>query len=109
MTQAIPTNEQNGNGNGNGSMHLDDLADTAKSFAAEAAHTAREKLEAARESVGELATRAADTAGRLSREARGGAMKVGDAVADMVRERPFVALGTAFVAGYITISLLRRR
>lgn len=106
MTQAKPTNERNGNSNG---LHLDDLADTAKSFAAEAAHTARGKLDAARESVGEMAHRAADSAGRLSRQARGGAMKVGDAVADMVRERPLVAIGTAFVAGYITISLLRRR
>jgi ElaB/YqjD/DUF883 family membrane-anchored ribosome-binding protein len=100
MTQA--------NGTGNG-MHLDGHADTAKAFAAEAAHTARGKLDAARESVGELAHRAAESAGDLSRRARGGAMKLGEAVADMVRERPLMAIGTAFVAGYFTISLLRRR
>ena len=107
MTQAKSTNERNGS-TSNG-LHLDDLADTAKSLAAEAAQTAREKLDAARESVGDLAHRAADSAGRISRQARGSAVKVGDAVADMVRERPLMAIGTAFLAGYLAVSLLRRR
>lgn len=111
MTQAKHISEKVSNG-----MHLDDLADNAKSLAADAktfahdaASTARGKLDAARETVGEMATRAADTAGRLSRQARGSAMKGADAVADFVRERPFVALGAAFIAGYVAISLIRRR
>lgn len=90
-------------------MNVDGLADSARSLVTDAAHTARGKLEHAREQVEEVASRAADAAGKLSKQARGGIVKVGDSVAEFVRERPFVALGTAFVAGYITISLLRRR
>lgn len=100
MTQAKTLN--------NGTTNVDHLADSARSLVSEAAQTARGKLENAREQVEDVASRAADAAGRLSKQARGGLQKVGEAVAELVRERPFVALGTAFVAGYITISLLRR-
>lgn len=99
-------NHANGN---NGTTNADGLANGARHLVSDAAHTAREKLDAARVQVEDMAGRAADTARDLSRQARGGLSKVNEAVVDFVRERPFVALGTAFVAGYLTISLLRRR
>jgi ElaB/YqjD/DUF883 family membrane-anchored ribosome-binding protein len=103
MTQAKLSSERNG------TVNVDHLTESARSLMSEAAYTARDKLEHAREQVEEVASRAADAAGRLSKQARGSLAKVGESVGDFVRERPFVALGTAFVAGYITISLLRRR
>jgi ElaB/YqjD/DUF883 family membrane-anchored ribosome-binding protein len=105
----VPTmNTANGN-NGEGTTTTDGLTESARHLVTDAAHTAREKLDAARVQVEDMAGRAAETARDLSRQARGSLTKLNEAVVDFVRERPFVALGTAFVAGYLTISLLRRR
>ena len=101
-------NHANGN-NGEPTLDTDGLADNARNLVTDAAHTAREKLDAARVQVEDMAGRAASTARDLSRQARGSLTKLNEAVVDFVRERPLVALGTAFVAGYVTISLLRRR
>lgn len=82
--------------------------DDARSFASDAADSARHRLENAREQVGELASRAADGAGRLGRRARGGVVNVGESVADLVRERPFVALGVAVLVGAGIVAIVRR-
>jgi ElaB/YqjD/DUF883 family membrane-anchored ribosome-binding protein len=140
MTQAKPFNDRIGNT----ASKLEDLADNAKSYASDAAHTARGKLDDAksvasdaahtargklddarsaasdvadtardklgyvRDHAGELASRAVDGAGRLTKRARGSLVHVGEAVGDMVRERPFVAIGVAAVVGAAVITLVRR-
>ena len=112
MTQAKPVsgtpNSSNGNGNGN-NVNVEGLADSARSLVTDAAHTAREKLEAAREQVEDVAARAATTARDLSKQAGAGLTKVNDAVVDFVRARPYTAIGASFLAGYVIISLLRRK
>ncbi len=113
MTQAngsLSTNgSTNGNGSGNGSTTADSLADSARTIVSGAAQTAREKLEAARIQVEDVASRAASTARDLSKQAAGGLEKANESLVEFVRARPLVAIGTSFVAGYLIISLLRRK
>lgn len=85
-----------------------DMAEDAASLAKGAVGAARGKLDAARKAVTEAASHAVDTAGRVSRQAGDGVRKGADVVADLVRERPLLALGAAFAAGVATLALVTR-
>lgn len=85
-----------------------DMTEDVASLAKDGVGAARGKLDAARKAVTEAASHAVDTAGRVSRQAGDGVMKGADVVANLVRERPLLALSAAFAAGVATLALATR-
>jgi ElaB/YqjD/DUF883 family membrane-anchored ribosome-binding protein len=88
-----------------------DVAADVKDSALDAADAARGKLGAARERIGEMASAVGDTARSAGRGTRRGVMKAGKTVAAFVEDRPWIAVGAAFVLGCAVVSLIavRRR
>jgi ElaB/YqjD/DUF883 family membrane-anchored ribosome-binding protein len=88
-----------------------DVASDVKDAAFDAADSARGKLGAARERLGDIASSVGDSAMGMSRGARDGVVKASKSIANFVEDRPWVAVGAAFVLGAALVSLvaIRRR
>lgn len=86
-----------------------DVASDAKDVASDLADSARGKLDAARERIGELAGAVGDSARSMSRGTRDGVVKAGKTVAGFVEDRPWLAVGAAFVLGCAVVSLIAAR
>lgn len=89
--------------------NIKDVASDVKDKAFDAADSARDKLSAARERLGDIACAVSDSARGMSRGTRDGVVKAGKSVANFVEDRPWVAVGAAFVLGAAIVSLVAAR